>query len=384
MLHDIDHIGHNCACRGQLAGSSPIEHGVPDGIAAYDDGIEYVFDTGKGMFPADDCGRYARKDPVPLSPADRYQFYHRIHRFSIQHIRKRYPRYALGVDPAAVHVLIERNGREDRDLPACVMPFDVGSRVRFCIAVLLRIFQGFLEAAVFPAHLREYIVGGTVQYSRDAVYDIGGKALAQGPDYRYASADARLEQVAHTVVGRQLEQFRSVDGNKFLVRCNDMLACAERPYGEFPGSAGAAYGFHDDFYPGVAEYFPGVPGHEFTVRAVRKIPYIEYLPDPDLFPGPVRYAPAVFPYHFGHARADHSVSKYRYIHGISLLMSVPRKYLLFPDSFYLRDELHQFIQVHRHARGGNGYGNVRKAVYRHILVYRDDIRPCLGDLVYDP
>ena len=56
VLEAVDYVGHDGACRGQLAGALAVEHNVAGGVAADHYGVEHVVNRGKLAFPADEHG----------------------------------------------------------------------------------------------------------------------------------------------------------------------------------------------------------------------------------------------------------------------------------------------------------------------------------------
>lgn len=111
----------------------------------------------------------------------------------------------------------ERERCEDTDLAAGVGAFDIGGRIAFGIAELLRCFQGFVKGRVVLCHLGKDIICRTVENAGNAVQLICGKTLVHGPDNRDAAADACLEQEFYAVLRRQLQKLRAAGRNELLV-----------------------------------------------------------------------------------------------------------------------------------------------------------------------
>ena len=61
----------------------------------------------------------------------------------------------------------EGDGGEDADLPAGVVPLDVGGGVPLGVALLLGLLQGRVEGQSRPDHPGEDIVGGAVERSEE-------------------------------------------------------------------------------------------------------------------------------------------------------------------------------------------------------------------------
>ena len=105
---------------------------------------------------------------------------------------------------------------------------NIKCRIGFRIAEILCFGQDLGKRRTVLAHLRQDIVGGSVQDSIEALDPITGKAFTQRFDNRNAAGNRGLITNMNAVGIGQLGDFGSVDSEQRLVRGDHMLAGADR------------------------------------------------------------------------------------------------------------------------------------------------------------
>ena len=148
----------------------------------------------------------------------------------------------LDVDGVEVHRAAEHDAGKDRELVGGVDPVDVGGRVGFRIAELLRLLQ---HRAEFPrlaglhglVHRRHDVVAGAVQDAVDAADAVAGEALAQRLDDGDAAGDGGLVTEVAIRLPRSVRQRRAVVGEQRLIGRYQVLAVGEGRLGERPRRA---------------------------------------------------------------------------------------------------------------------------------------------------
>ena len=108
----------------------------------------------------------------------------------ISHILQGNLRDSLSMYLLRIYVLAERQARQNTNLPAGVRPLNIGGRISFRVAKLLCQGQSVLELHIFPDHLGQDKISGTIQDAGDFNHIIGGQALADWPDNRDTAAYA--------------------------------------------------------------------------------------------------------------------------------------------------------------------------------------------------
>ena len=165
----VHHIGNHRARRRQLSRPAAIIHGISQHIPVHIHGIKNIVHTVKRMLPGDQKRRNHCEKSLLRIPAQCQKFYRLVHLFRIFKISRGNPGNSLRIDILIVHVFSRHEGRENRNLPAGVVPLHVSLRISLRVAFILRLLQYLVKIDAFLVHLCENIVGRPVQNSRNAV-----------------------------------------------------------------------------------------------------------------------------------------------------------------------------------------------------------------------
>ena len=128
-----------------------------------------------------------------------------------------------GGDPAP-----ESDAREQADLLRRISSVHVEGRVRLRETLLLSLAERFLEREPVLAHAREDVVGRPVHDADETGDPVSQQALLQDLDDRDPPAHGGLELQLDPVGRGKGEKLPAVDGEKSLVRGDDVLPAAER------------------------------------------------------------------------------------------------------------------------------------------------------------
>ena len=161
------------------------------------------------------------------------------------------------------------------------MALHVGGGVPFGVALLLGLPERRAEGEPRPDHPRENIIGGAVENAVDFQNLIGSQALAQGPDDGDAAPHAGLKEIANALLPRQLGELIAAGGHQLLIRGDHALASLQRPSGEVQGDGRPADGLHHDIHLGVVLNDGKVLHKAVCKGAVREVPHIQNILQPD-------------------------------------------------------------------------------------------------------
>ena len=200
-----------------------------------------------------------------------------VARLSVGHVGQRDAGDPLGGYLPGVHMTAEGDGGENTDLPAGVVSFHVGGGVLFCITVLLGLFQRGLKGEARAYHAGEDIICRAVQDSADLCELVGGQALREGTQNRDAAAHARLKQIAHAHLRRQLDELVPALGHQLLIGGNHALPGPQRPARIVQGHCGPTDGLHNDIYRLVVFNGRKIMDDLVLKGALRKVAHIQNI-----------------------------------------------------------------------------------------------------------
>ena len=133
-----------------------------------------------------------------------------------------------------------RSDASDGDFMARIAASDVEGRIGLGVSLRLGLPQRLGEGEPSRRHAGEYIVAGAVDDGLHRADVVSDHRLADRLDDRHAAPDSRLEVDRNVVALGRLEYLGAVQGQKGLVRRNDVLALREGREDEVPRDPGPA------------------------------------------------------------------------------------------------------------------------------------------------
>ena len=118
----------------------------------------------------------------------------------------------------------EAKRRQNANFAAGVLPFDIGRRVFFRIAVVLREFERVFKGHLLFNHHCENKVGRAVENAGNFIDFVGGKALGNRADNRNPAADRRFKQKVDVVFFRHFQKLIAFCRDQFLVGGDNAFA----------------------------------------------------------------------------------------------------------------------------------------------------------------
>src|SRR5882724_11644548 len=170
---------------------------------------------------------------------------------------------ALAVNQARVHEPAKSERCQNGDLVGHVESFDVVYWIGLGESEPLRAGERIVKTLAVLFHCGENVVSGPVQDPCDARYLVCLQSALDRRDQRDAAANRRLEQYGHVVAMSELEDFRSVPGDHFLVGGDNVFAVFDGALDRFVDVLDAARHFDDYLYLGVVDYFVRLVGHPY-------------------------------------------------------------------------------------------------------------------------
>ncbi len=124
------------------------------------------------------------------------------------------------------------------------MTFYIGCRIGLGIAVGLSFLKGIIKGLALLVHGCQYIVGGTIENTGNAVDVIGRQAVVKGANNGDAAAHTGLKEIGYLVFCCQCQKLRAMGGHQLLVGGHHALSRFQRPLGDIVGKASSTNGFN--------------------------------------------------------------------------------------------------------------------------------------------
>ena len=234
----------------------------------------------------------------------------------IVHIRQGDTSDAFGGHQLGVHILAERQIRQNADFPAGVIAQDVRRRIPLGISILLGLLQGRLKGEPRPDHPSEDIVGGAVEDAADLFHLVGRQTHGQGANDGNATAHAGLKEVAHALLLSQSGELQPVTGHQLLVGGHHVLACAQSPLGEVQSHRGSADGLHHHGYLRVLLDHRKVLHKGTAIGRLVKVPHVQDVLDLYLVPYTAGDGIFILTQHLSHSGPHGAVAQDRYFYHV--------------------------------------------------------------------
>ena len=305
-FRDIDDIARHRAGGGLRARAAPVEHHVADVVALDQHPVEHAGDGVKRMLARDEAGTDSGGElPLPRSAGGRDQFDRVPEALRESAVPLAQARDPLGGDGGDVRHPAESDSGEDGDLAAGVEPFDIGARIRFRVAVFLRLAEGFFKGNALFLHFRQDIVGRAVEDPVDPLDRVGtAEIFLQRADHGDPAADARFKAIIGAVLFRLREQLGAVRRHQLLVGGNHAFPRAQQRKGELQRGMDPADRLRRDRDRRILRDLRKIVRDQRSVRAIREIAEVKDLLDPDLLPAAAADGFGVIVEQFDRAGAD--------------------------------------------------------------------------------
>ena len=160
------------------------------------------------------------------------------------------------------HVLVKHESHQDGQFVGSIDPFHIGSRVSFCKALFLCVFQCCFVIQAFLRHHSKDIVGSSVENAHYFLKLVGAKWTCQCSQDRDTAAYAGFKTKDHIVFFRCIDQFVIVRGKSSFVCCYHMLTVFQSGKHECCSRFDPAQQLDHDVYFGILENFVRI-GCEF-------------------------------------------------------------------------------------------------------------------------
>ena len=190
---------------------------------------------------------------------------------------------------------LRRNGRlvgkfraearvgQNRQLAARIPALHVGRRIGLDIAQPLRLAQRRRKGHAQIAHLSEQIVGRAVHNAVHARKPVALQAAHDGMQHRNTAAHARLVEIGHMMLRRQLRQLVAARRHKLLVRGHHMTARFQRAPRKLIRHAIAADRLHDNLHALVGQYILKIVGQLHALGHVQ-LANVQHIHRPHVLP----------------------------------------------------------------------------------------------------
>ena len=319
VLGAVDNVCNNGAGCGKLACTSAVEYYVADSVASDENGVENIVNACKLAVALDEGGRnHCAYLAVAVACGSADKLDYAAPGFCVFNVCKGNFCNSLGVDLVGINVIAEAERSKNTNLSAGVLTLNVGAGVTLCVAELLSNFESVLKAHTVVNHLGEDEVCGAVENTRNFVYFVCGKALADGADNRDAAADTCFKQEVDVLFLGNLEKLIALCGNKLLVGGDNALACLEAVENEIVSGVNAAHCFNNNAYCFIAQNVLEILGEKSLVLVTGEITKVENTCDLHfILHTAFCDARIVLFEDLGNARTDNAVAHNCYIHILS-------------------------------------------------------------------
>ena len=284
VLQGIDHIGHNGAGGGQLAGALAIEHNIAQHITLHQHSVKHIVHARQlvGLRHQHRLHTGAERIGCAFSvfmvPGD--QLDGAVQLLGSFYILHGHIADAAGGDVIRVNMMPAGQAAQDGDLAAGITAIHIVAGILgFGIAQLLGNFQRGIKAHVFALHLGQHKVGGSVHNALDLADLVCGKALVHGSNDGGTATHAGFKQERCFMLPCKSQQLCAIGGNHLLVGGTHAAAAFQALAHIRISKTGAADGFHNDLDFRIVQDHIDIFHKQRCVRRIRKITHIQDVLD---------------------------------------------------------------------------------------------------------
>ena len=313
MSGAVNHICHNGTRRRKFTGALSIIHCLSAHVRIYQNRIEHALYRIERIFWLYNKRRHQCIVLTTLFHTLCKELDCRTHFLSIRKINGSNRSDSLCRDISKIHFFAIGKRCENRNLAAGIKPQNIRIWIFLSISFLLRPCQHSLKGKPFCFHLRQYIIGRTIQNTSDRENIFLCKRGSKRPYDRDSPADTRLKKVAAIMRLCELNQFRSILLHKLLVGGTHTLSTRQGTLCKLIRRMFAAHCLTDNRNLCVIDNRIYIMNQHFLNRIAVKFSQIKHVLDMNLIPQPASDDILILFQHLIHAASYCTISQYCYL-----------------------------------------------------------------------